>query len=276
MTRTLPPLETDDGAQLAVVADGPDDAPVTVVLAHGWTLTHHSWDRVTRSLRRDRPDVRVLRADHRDHGASTAPRLPAGIGRLADDLATVIETHAPAGALVLGGHSMGGMTLIALAGRRRDLFERVRGVVLVNTSAGDMARRMPVTVAMRMLAILPNSLPIPRVPAFAARRLGYGPGAATTVVTGGRHGIRPTGARAVGSWFGAVMSHDERAALHALDDVAVTVLAGAYDRLTPPQHSASIAAALPHAQLVMVPRAGHMLLLEQPRLVADHLARLLP
>ena len=275
MTRTLPPVETDDGAQLAVVADGPEDALLTVVLAHGWTLTHRSWDRVTRTLRRDRPEVRVLRADQRDHGSSTAPRLPAVIGRLADDLAAVIDAHAPNGGLVLGGHSMGGMTVIALAGRRPDLVERVRGVLLVNTSAGDLSRPLPVTVAMRMLALLPSSLPVPRVPSFAARRFGYGPGTRTTVVTGGRHGIRPTGARAVGSWFGALMSHDEREALHALDDVEVTVLVGAYDRLTPPQHSASIAASLPHSELVMVPDAGHMLPLERPRLVADHLESLL-
>ena len=276
MSRELPAVETDDGARLAVVVDGPDDAPVTVVLAHGWTLTHRSWDRVTAALRREHPDVRVLRADQRDHGASTAPRLPASIARLADDLAAVIDTYAPQGELVLGGHSMGGMTVIALTRQRPDLLERVRGILLVNTSAGELSRPLPVTVAMRMLALLPNSLPVPRVPAFAARRLGYGAGTGSEVVTGARHGVRPTGARGVGSWFGALMTHDERETLEALDDVAVTVLAGGFDRLTPPQHSASIAAALPRAELVMVGDAGHMLPLERPHLLADHLAAFLP
>lgn len=271
MSTRLASVETDDGARLAVVADGPDDAPVTVVLAHGWTLTHRSWDAVVRILRRDHPGVRVLRADQRDHGASTAPRLPATIGRLADDLAAVVDAGAPRGELVLAGHSMGGMTLIALAGRRPDLLSRVRGVVLAGTSAGGLSGGMPVTMAMRMLALLPNSLPVPRVPAFAARHLGYGPDTGRQVVIGGRHGIRPTGARAVGSWFGALMSHDENDALRALDAVPVTVLVGAYDRLTPPRHSASIATALPHSELVMVPDAGHMLPMERPDLVAEHL-----
>lgn len=271
MSRRLPPVETDDGALLTVVTDGPDDAPVTVVLAHGWTLTHRSWDGVVALLGRDHPDVRVLRADQRDHGASTAPRTPASIRRLAEDLAVVVDAHAPSGDLVLAGHSMGAMTVIALAGQRPDLLRRVRGVLLVGAAAGELSGTLPLTVAMRMLALLPNSLPVPRVPAFLARRLGYGPGTRSDVVTGGRHGIRPTGARAVGSWFGALMSHDGSAGLTALEDVPVTVLVGGYDRLTPPRHSASIAAALAHSELVMVPDGGHMLPLERPELLASHL-----
>lgn len=271
MSTRLAPVETDDGARLEVAADGPDDAAVTVVLAHGWTLTHRSWDAVVATLRRDHPAVKVLRADQRDHGASTAPRLPASIGRLADDLAAVVDAYAPRGDLVLAGHSMGGMTVIALAAQRPDLLARVRGVVLAGASAGGLSGGLPVTMAMRMLALLPNSLPVPRVPAFAARRLGYGPGTGRQVVTRGRHGIRPTGARAVGSWFGALMSHDETEALRALVDVPVTVLVGGYDRLTPPRHSASIAAALPHSELVMVADAGHMLPMERPDLVAGYL-----
>jgi pimeloyl-ACP methyl ester carboxylesterase len=267
----MTPVETDDGARLAVVVDGPDDAPVTVVLVHGWTLTHRSWDRVVETLRHEHPDVRVLRADQRDHGSSTAPRQLATIGRLADDLAAVVDVHAPRGELVLAGHSMGGMTVIALAGRRPDLLRCVRGVLLAGASAGDLSGAMPVAMAMRMLALLPNSLPVPRVPAFAARWLGYGPGTGSAVVTRGRHGIRPTGARAVGSWFGALMSHDEKDALRALADVPVTVLVGGYDRMTPPRHSASIAAALPHSELVLVSDAGHMLPMERPDLVVHHL-----
>lgn len=281
MSRPLAPVETDDGARLSVVVNGPDDATepdaqVTVVLAHGWTLTHRSWDRVVRRLCREHPNVRVLRADQRDHGASKAPRSPASIGRLAADLAAVVDAHAPTGDLVLAGHSMGGMTVIALAAERPDLLARMRGVVLVATSAGELTGALPVTVAMRMLALLPNSLPVPRVPAFAARRIGYGPATGNDVVTRGRHGIRPTGARAVGSWFGALMSHDEREGLQALADVPVTVLVGAYDRMTPPSHSASIAAALTHSRLVMVADAGHMLPMERPDLVTEHLAAFLP
>lgn len=271
-------VETDDGARLAVAADGPDDAPVTVVLAHGWTLTHHSWERVVRRLRAEHPGVRVLRADQRDHGESTAPRRPASIRRLADDLAAVVDAHAhaPAGELVLAGHSMGGMTVIALAAQRPDLLVRARGVLLVATSAGELSWALPVTLGMRVLALLPSSLPLPRVPAFAARRIGYAPGTGSEAVTRGRQGIRPTAARAVGSWFGALMNHDEKDALRALEGVPVTVLVGGHDRLTPPRHSASIAAALPRSELVMIADAGHMLPMERPGIVADQLARFLP
>ena len=49
---------------------------------------------------------------------------------------------APDGPLVLVGHSMGGMTIMALAEQRPELFaDRVRGVALIGTSAGEVGRR---------------------------------------------------------------------------------------------------------------------------------------
>ena len=36
-------LVTTDGVKLHVETSGPDDAPVTVLLAHGWTCSTRSW-----------------------------------------------------------------------------------------------------------------------------------------------------------------------------------------------------------------------------------------
>ena len=41
-----PPSAPADGAQLHAIVDGSDDAPVTLVLAHGWTLAQAAWDDV--------------------------------------------------------------------------------------------------------------------------------------------------------------------------------------------------------------------------------------
>jgi pimeloyl-ACP methyl ester carboxylesterase len=49
--------------------------------------------------------------------------------------------------------------------------------------------------------------------------------------------------------------------------VPVLVLAGDADRITPPSTGQSMAAAIPHARLVVVPRAGHLGPLENPRFV---------
>ncbi len=47
----------------------------------------------------------------------------------------------------------------------------------------------------------------------------------------------------------------------------VLVMCGDSDQLTPPDCSREIAALVPSARLVMVPRCGHMLTMEQPQFV---------
>ena len=59
-------VRTDDGKVVAAWVDGPEscsDAALTYVLAHGWTLNHTSWDRVTARLFWPRSRVPLERAD---------------------------------------------------------------------------------------------------------------------------------------------------------------------------------------------------------------------
>ena len=53
------------------------------------------------------------------------------------------------------------------------------------------------------------------------------------------------------------------------------VLAGVEDLVTPSEHSEAIADLLPDAELVLVPDAGHLVMLEHPEVVTDRLADLL-
>jgi pimeloyl-ACP methyl ester carboxylesterase len=55
----------------------------------------------------------------------------------------------------------------------------------------------------------------------------------------------------------------------------VLVLAGIGDLVTPSEHSEAIADILPGAELVLVPDAGHLVMLEHPVVVTDRLADLL-
>ena len=136
-------LRTHDGLQLHVRAEGPADAPVTVVLAHCWVSDHDSWRYQVRDLHaRYGHDLRIVTYDHRGHGQSDpTSREDATIANLGRDLGTVIDACAPHGPLVLVGHSIGGMTVMELALQRPDLFrERVRGVCFVATSGSTCAR----------------------------------------------------------------------------------------------------------------------------------------
>jgi pimeloyl-ACP methyl ester carboxylesterase len=299
--RRVAAVRTQDGAELHATVDGSDDAPVTLVLAHGWTLAQAAWDDVADLLATRIADgeLRLIRYDQRGHGRSTWGRYAddvaeLSIDQLGADLGDVIDQLAPTGAVVLGGHSMGGMTIMCLAAARPELFgDRVRGVALVSTSAGDLAppgetlaeriqlRLAPgmVTVAIggaRALERLRQLLP-PTHPRHQkmVRELLYGADATDEMVVAGAEIMHASTVRAFAAFYPALGEHDKREELKALTNVPVEILVGESDKLTPKRHSRQLAEALPHATLHIVERTGHMLTQERPQQVVDAIDRLL-
>src|SRR5665811_1837663 len=112
-----------DGVELHVAIDEPEGrpeaapkgAPVpTVVFCHGYTLSLRSWVFQRRALKA--AGYRVVLWDHRGHGKSGAGSKDSyDVDQLGRDPGAVISQVVPEGPLVLVGHSMGGMTLMALA-----------------------------------------------------------------------------------------------------------------------------------------------------------------
>ncbi|NUR96643.1 MAG: alpha/beta fold hydrolase [Kribbellaceae bacterium] len=135
-------VTTADGVRLNVEVTGPADAPVTVLLVHGWTCSTRSWHNQVEELPQilGRDAVRVVTYDHRGHGRSDA--APAGstrLDQLADDLVTVLDEVVGDGPVVYAGHSMGGMTLMAAADQYPELFgSRIRAAALVSTTSGHL------------------------------------------------------------------------------------------------------------------------------------------
>lgn len=78
----------------------------------------------------------------------------------------------------------------------------------------------------------------------------------------------------IAEFYDTFTTHDKLAALAVLRRVATLVLVGDNDRITPRGHSEVIAANLPDAELVVVEDAGHMVVLERPALVTEHLRAL--
>ncbi|GAA1307037.1 alpha/beta hydrolase [Saccharothrix xinjiangensis] len=278
---------TSDGAELHVVDTGPRDATTTTVLVHGWTLDHTSWDEVARDL-----PGRVLRYDLRGHGRSApAPPGSATISRCADDLAELIAEHVPEGRVVLVGHSMGGMTIMALAEQHPELVDRVAGVVLVATSSGELAGTtlgLPDPLGRVFQAgerALNRRIARSRQPRLLKRAGAARPGlrwllfgerpsrrhvAMTATMVGRCHPVTMVAFR------DSLDEHDRRKALAELARVPAVVLAGTEDRLTPLRHARVIADELPHAELVVHPGAGHMLPLERAGEVTARIKALLP
>jgi pimeloyl-ACP methyl ester carboxylesterase len=71
--------------------------------------------------------------------------------------------------------------------------------------------------------------------------------------------------------FPCLRTPDKLVALDALRRVSTLVLVGERDAITPPRSSRRIAAVVPGADLVVVPNAGHLLMLERPLLVNEWL-----
>lgn len=106
-----------------------------VVLVHGWTLNHQTWDRLIQELE---GDYRIVALDLRGHGDSDKPTGDYSVDRLAADVAGVIselDLHD----VTLIGWSFGGTTAARVASRHG---ERLKQLVLVN-AAGPKYSAVP-------------------------------------------------------------------------------------------------------------------------------------
>jgi pimeloyl-ACP methyl ester carboxylesterase len=286
---------TSDGTGLYAVDSGPDAAPVTVVLAHGWTLDERCWAPVAGELAcgaHPGPRPRVIRYDHRAHGRSDdTPERSMTIERLADDLAELIGQVCPSGPLVLAGHSMGGMTVMALAQRHPELVAtRVAGVALVATASGGLGGAATLGMSGRPArAFLAGKQAVTASPRWTGRReltrhpallgpglrallLGRRPDArAVRLTCAAIGGCRPT---TVSGFTPTLTGHERDAALEAFADRPVEVMVGSRDRLTPPRFARRIRASLPRSAMTVFPDAGHMLPVERVDGVAGRIAAL--
>jgi len=259
-------------AQEFLPAGSLDPALPTVVLAHGWTLTHASWRPVIDELLVHRA-VRVVAYDQRGHGASTMGRPESATVRLlGDDLKQVIDAVAPEGPVLLGGHSMGGMTVMAYAGSHHTHFgARVCGVVLVGTAASVQGRRpIPLeSFVMGVAARAPRIAPRVLVPTAVQGRLLFGRGAKPSDIKTAVAMIQRTKMPTIGQFFHAIEDHDEIESLAHFVDVPTHILVGSMDRLTPVSYARMLQDAIPSARLTVIPDKGHMLTYEATATVAD-------
>ncbi len=273
-------------------------APVTVVFCHGYCLSMDSWHFQRAALR---GVVRTVYWDQRSHGrsgrgvAQTRDRVPVTIDQLGRDLKAVLDAAAPDGPVVLVGHSMGGMTMMALAAEYPELIrDRVVATAFVGTSSGRLGEvnfGLPVAGVNAVRRILPGVL---KALGQQAEWVEKGRRATADLFAGiikrysfaGRdvdpaverfaeRMIESTPIDVVAEFYPAFTDHDKTGALVCFRDIPVLVLAGVQDLVTPSEHSEAIADLLPDAELVLVPDAGHLVMLEHPEVVTDRLADLL-
>lgn len=290
-------VEADDGTALHADVDELDvdgtrhpDAveDVTLVFSHGFALSNASWHFQRQALR---GRYRMVFWDQRGHGRSA--RGPVGslsVDQAGQDLHRVIDALAPDGDVVLVGHSMGGMTIMAYCGEHADeVRERIIGAVLVSTSAGgledvhwgwgDRIGRIAHRTAPGALATLARSPALvdrarrigSDLEQMLVRRYSYASPVSPALVRFTAGMIASTPIDVVSELLPRFDVHDKREALAALHGIELLVMSGSEDLLTPVSHSDEIVRLLPGAEHVVVEDAGHLLMLERPDVVTDHM-----
>ena len=287
---------TEDGIELSVEEVDPADGgkPVlTVVFVHGFALDRRCWHFQRKALAGlTEPRVRQVLYDQRSHGRSgRANEASSNIDQLGRDLGEVLAKVG--GPVVLVGHSMGGMTIMALAEQQPQLFEdQVWGVAFVGTSAGEVGKRgLPRPLLSRYNPLTRNLGKLadwqPGLVEFvraaggqltrrAVRSLAFGAkDIPSEIVDLTMEMLDANPVRVLADFIETLGTHNRYAALAGLKHTHVLVLSGDADRMTQFSHAERIAFELPDAELVRVRGAGHMVMLEDPQVVNDHLVMLL-
>jgi len=188
---------------------------------------------------------------------------------------------------------MGGMTVMALAAKRPELFaERVVGVGLVSTSAGGLgdldlglARLGKVLVraapgVVRLAARSPGLVAQGRkmgndLETLLVRRYSFGSDVPPALLRFCATMIGSTRVDVISDFLPTFSRHDKLEALAGMSGAEVLVMVGDHDQLTPAAHSEEIARRLPDAEHVVIRNGGHLLMLEYPDVVTEHLEDLL-
>lgn len=266
-------VRSDDGTELHVRVFGPDGAP-TIVLSHGYAVAWRFWHYQIRALSEE---FRVVAYDQRGHGRS-APAASGDYTMLAlgRDLAAVIEDAATDSArVVVVGHSMGGMAVLALAQEVPAIIGReIAGAVLVNTAPKCV--RLSTSLASVIAALgsfeeiiglrkrgkrLPIATHASDVGYLLTRALGTG-GSASPAQIAFLEGLiidSPNDVRAaLARTFVGMDLNDAIAKL----TVPTVVVSADCDVITPATQSRELVERLPDATLVELCGAGHALPVE--------------
>ncbi|MHB2022837.1 MAG: alpha/beta fold hydrolase [Mycobacteriales bacterium] len=281
-------VAADDGVPLYVEEVGDPASGVTIVFVHGFALSMASWHYQRLAL----ADLgRLVFYDQRGHGRSgRGPKEHTSLNQLGADLSRILEACVPSGPIVLVGHSLGGMTVMALAEQCPELFgSRIVGVAFLSSTAGQVLENafgLPPVAGRLLRQAVPLALPrLARRSALlergrgissdlsflATRYFSFGGPVAPSVVRFVESMLAATPVEVMLEFLPSFLDHDRRSALAALAEAEVLILTGGRDTLLPAAASEEIASLIPQAELVSLAGAGHMIILERSALVNLHL-----
>ena len=251
--------------RVRVAGSGP-----TVVLAHGIALSLREWNLVAELLLAD--GYRVVAFDARGHGQSTIGTDGVGAPVMAADLAAVLEaTHATE--VILVGHSMGGFLALEAVLEVPGVAERLAGLVLVASFAGDILDGAPQNRAEAPILrshLLPRLTANPTIGTLFAASF-FGPHPSPAMLTAFQHMVLARDNAPLLPLLDAFTTDDLLARLPTVQ-VPTVIVCGLADHTTPPRDSRRMAAAIPASRTIWVEGAGHMLPWEAPHAIRGAVA----
>lgn len=285
-TRSAPALHfTVRGAPLTHTATR------TFVLCHGLGTDHMVWDGLANALVAAWPGARVVCFDLRGHGLSDAPTTPCSMGDLVDDASRLLDELAAtsaSGPITWIGHGLGGSIGQALAAQRPS---RLAALVLAHTPASTAPPSLAALAALSNMSVLSRdgttTDAITDATTDAATRNAQ---ADAVMAHWFSEDFRQAQPATVARWRRRLLSAPlGGAALLPLVQAAQTahvahtasaeptqaaertplptlLIAGALDTDTPPAGTRELLQRHPGAELVVLPEAGHLGMLEQPTL----------
>ncbi len=243
---------TANGIRLAYQIDGPEDAPV-LVLVNSLGTNLHMWEP---QMARFSGALRVVRYDCRGHGASEAPAGAYTIEQLGRDLLGLLDALQIEQARICG-LSLGGMVALWMAANAP---ERVDRVVLADTAARigtteSWTTRMALVSTGGMDAI--GEMVLAR---FLSERFCQGhPEVALQI----RDMLETTNPQGYIGACAALRDADLRAILPAIHAPAL-IIVGEEDEATPPAQAQDLHSAIRGSKLITLHEAAHLSNVEQP------------
>jgi pimeloyl-ACP methyl ester carboxylesterase len=289
----ISPVVSFDGTLIHVRAAGDPSKP-TLVFSHGFSIDMTTWHYQWKELSKD---YRCVLFDHRGHGRSgKATGGDYSLQAMGRDMKAVIDATVPDDVpVIVLGHSMGGMAVLAMAEGNPELFgSRIAGAVFADTAAAEIVRGLAGALGMRLMATIPQlgrrfaktitresvrkRLTRSDLAFMIARLSNFGPHASASMV---EYVVDLSIGSPIEVWTDGVAALIEMDLRHAIEHVRCPslVVVGDLDRITPPTSANALKKELPDAHLVVLEGAGHMALMERHEqfneLVREFLGRVL-
>ena len=256
---------TRDGITLNYEVSGSGPA---IVLTHSFLCDGSLFTHQVAALERTH---RVINVDLRGHGRSGPSESPYTIYDLMDDVAAVLDAEGVVSAVWMG-LSIGGFLSLRAALTRP---ERVRALVLIDTDAGTETAWNKLkytalkwglqTVGPRF--IVPAVMPI----MFGRTTLRSRPELRADY----RQRFLNVRIKSICSGIDAITGRDDLVGRLSGIRVPTLVVVGEEDKPLPLWKSRRIASSIPGAELVVIPKAGHLSTIENPAPVTDAVTRFL-